>query len=187
LQELIEDCAFYAESIKEAQQMNILLVMEYLWQTFMFLTGDNPFAGPFKGDVVDQDKLLQDVAKENYDVLFFGIYRLQMYVAFVLGQYEQVYRSIMLTRTHLWSYEKIFPGIFGLCHLYTFNALSMLSLYRETEETSYLRLAKKFGSRIKKWARKRVSVRERDRTFPICARCTGLTFSPTRVELVLES
>jgi predicted ATPase len=156
LRQLIEDCEFYADSILEAQQMNILVVMKYLWQTFLFLSGDNHFSGSFQGDIVDQDKVLREVAKENYDVLFFGIYRLQMYAAFVFGQYERVYESILLTRTHRWSYEKIFPGIFGLCHLYTFNGLSMLSLFRKTGDKKYLYLARKFATKIKKWTKKGV-------------------------------
>jgi predicted ATPase len=158
LQELIEDCEFYSESIKESQQMNFLVVVEYLWQTFKFLTGNNKFAGSFRGDIVDSDKVLREVSRENYDVLFFGIKRLEMYVAFVLGQYRHVYDLIILTRTHQWSYEKVFPGIFGLCHLYTFNGLSMINLYRVTKEKRHLRIARKFASQIKKWTTKGVSV-----------------------------
>jgi predicted ATPase len=159
LPELIDDCSYYADSIRESQQMNTLYTMNYLWQTFLFLTGDDVYTGEFSGSIMDQETALSEVAKENHTVLFYGIYRLQMYVAFVFGQYEQVYKAIIITGTHRGAYEQVFPGIFGMCHLHTFNGLSLLSLYRETKESKYLKIAKNFAAKIKKWVKKGVSER----------------------------
>jgi uncharacterized protein YyaL (SSP411 family) len=50
-----------------------------------------------------------------------------------------------------------FVIVLGIYHLYAFNGLSMISLYRETKNKKYLKLAKKFASKIKSWANSEVS------------------------------
>jgi uncharacterized protein YyaL (SSP411 family) len=51
-----------------------------------------------------------------------------------------------------------FVIVLGIYHLYAFNGLSMISLYRETKNKKYLKLAKTFASKIKSWANSEVSV-----------------------------
>ena len=116
----------------------------------LHLTGHDPFTGTLTGEVLDQEKALRE-AKEGFEHLFAAIYRIQMYLAFVLGEHELVYQSIQKTNMDKGYYEQKFPGILGLCHLYAFNGLSMVSLYRDTRDPKYLKLAKQFASKIKKW------------------------------------
>jgi len=47
--------------------------------------------------------------------------------------------------------EVIFPGILGIVHLYAFNGLSMISLYRESDDKKYLKMARKFSAKVKHW------------------------------------
>jgi hypothetical protein len=150
---LLEDYAHYTKFIRDANQTKILAVIVNLWQAILFLTGQNEFTGPLTGDVVNQDAALFEVAEEDFNYLFFAIYRMQMYVAFVLGKHLMVYQSIVRTGFCEGAYERIFPGILGLIHLYAYNGLSMYSLYRETNDKKYLKLAKKFAGTVKKWAR----------------------------------
>lgn len=150
------DCAYYAEQLKDVKQLKILAVLLNLWQCILHLTGENSFDGTMTGDVVQQEQALQG-AGEDYDRLHAAYLRLAMYVGYMLGDHAAVDAAIRNTSMHKGYYEKMFPGIFGLYHLYAFNALSMISLYRKARNRKHLRLAKKFGSRIKKWAMSGVS------------------------------
>jgi hypothetical protein len=180
LETLIADCAFYSEQLREVKQLRILAVLLNLWQTSLFLTGENSFDGTFTGDIVKQEKALSEAGDfEAY--LFVAIHRVLMYVSFVFGEHKAVYEYIMKTDMHKGGYEKgtvgfarnrlflcvirsgsspctidvgsaVFPGIAGIYHLYAFNGLSMISLYRETKDKKYLKLAKSFAAKIKGYA-----------------------------------
>jgi predicted ATPase len=179
LDTLIADCAFYSEQLREVKQLRILAVLLNLWQTSLFLTGENSFDGTFTGDIVKQEKALSEAGDfEAY--LFVAIHRVLMYVSFVFGEHKAVYEYIMKTDMHKGGYEKgtvgfahnrlflkchliriltlhyvgsaVFPGIAGIYHLYAFNGLSMVSLYRETKDKKYLKLAKSFAAKIKGYA-----------------------------------
>jgi predicted ATPase len=156
---LLEDYAHYTKLIRDVNQTKILAIIVNLWQVVFFLTGQNEFTGPLTGDIVNQESALLDVSAEDFNYLFFAINRMQMYAAFVLGKHIEVYKSIIRTSFSAGAYERIFPGIFGLIHLYAYNGLSMFSLYRESNDKKYLKLAKKFAAMIKKWARSGVRPR----------------------------
>jgi predicted ATPase len=158
LQELIDDCSFYSDSIRDASQRNIFLTVQMLWQAFLFLTGDNIFTGRLSGEIVDEEKVLQEIPREKDEIMFFHVHRLQLHVAFVLGQYDLVYKSAELIGASRWLLEKTFPGMAYVYHIYTFVSLSTLSLYRMTKLAKYVRLAKKFASRIKTWVKRGVSI-----------------------------
>jgi predicted ATPase len=112
LETLIADCAFYSDQLREVKQLKIHAVLLNLWQTALFLTGENTFDGTFTGDIVKEAKVLSDAGDfEAY--LFVAINRVFMYVAFVLGEHKLVYGSIKKTEMDNGGYEKVFPGIAG--------------------------------------------------------------------------
>ena len=151
---LSNDFAFYAEQLRQVKQLKILSnLFKVLWQTVLHLTGVNRFTGTITGEVLNQEEAQQEASTDDAKHLFASFNRMQMYLAFVFGQHQLVHRCIRRTGMHLGSYLRLFPGIVGLYHLYAFNGLSMISLYRDTGEEKYLRLARKFASKIKFWAK----------------------------------
>jgi predicted ATPase len=149
LDAMVADLSYYTEQLREVKQLNIRLINLILWQVVLHLTGENPFSGTLSGDVLDQEQALTDM---DVEWIFASVYRMQMYVAFVLDKHRVVYECIRKTHFFNGFYEKIFPGLVGICHLYFFNGLSMTTLYRETKERAYLKLAKKCAAKIKHWA-----------------------------------
>jgi predicted ATPase len=152
------DLSFYTEQLREVKQLHIRLINLFLWQAILHLTGENPFMGTLTGDILEQE---QDLADMDVEWIFASAHRMQMYVAFVFDNHRAVYDSMKKTNFMKGFYEKIFPGIIGICHLYAFNGLSMMALYRETKERTYLRIAKKCSAKIKNWALAGVSVESR--------------------------
>jgi predicted ATPase len=149
LDTIVGDLSFYTERLRDVKQLNIRHLNLILWQAILHLTGENSFSGTLTGHVMDQEQALTDL---DVEWIFASVYRMQMYVAFVLDKHRVVYECIRKTHFFNGFYEKIFPGIVGICHLYVFNGLSMISLYRETKERTYRRLAKKCANKIKHWA-----------------------------------
>lgn len=148
LSSLAADCEFYADQLREVKQLKLQIL--YLWQCVQMLRGDDPFDGLLSGSIIQQEKVLESVMNtKDYDHQFCAIYRIQMYLAFVFNKHQIVYESIKKTNMDKGFYEKIFPGLVGSCHLYAFNGLSMISLYRETRDRKYLSMAKKFASKIR--------------------------------------
>ena len=151
LEALKADCAFYADQLREVKQLNILTTLLVLWQCVLHLTGENTFRGTVTGEIVSQERILEE-AVQDYEYQFGGLYRMLMYVAFVCDEHEIVYLAMKKSEMDKGYFEKIFPGISGIYHLYAFNGLSMVSLYRETKEKKYLKLARRFAGKIKQWA-----------------------------------
>jgi hypothetical protein len=156
LERLEADCSFYAQQLREVNMNRILTVMKNTWQAVLFLTGANSFDGSFAGDVVHEERDLAAAGDFRYQ-LFLSIYRFLMYVQFLLGRHNLVYESIKKTAMDKCSYEKANPSISGIYYLYAFNGLSMIALYRETKGRKYLRMARKFAAKIKRWALGEVS------------------------------
>ena len=147
------ECEFYADRLRDVKQLALLQILSNLWQAVRHLTGDDSYCGPLKGAVVDQDEVLQDVARGGSVYSLNAVYRMQMYVAFVFGMHDEVYQSRLKTKMHEGHYETIFRGIAGIYFLYACNGLSMTSLYRQTQDPKYLQLAKRFASKIKRWVK----------------------------------
>jgi predicted ATPase len=142
LDDVLADCVFYGEQMRDVKQLNSLDTLCQLWQALLHLTGANPFNGKLSGDVANPGIALR------HEHFFATHYRWQMYVAFVLGEYELVYDTIIKTKQHKHFYEEILPGTLGICHLYAYNGLAMISLFRDKKQRKFLRLAKKFTSKI---------------------------------------
>jgi predicted ATPase len=170
---MMADLAFYTEQLREVKQLHIRLINLFLWQAILHLTGENPFMGTLTGDILEQE---QDLADMDVEWIFASAHRMQMYVAFVFDNHRVVYDSMRKTNFMKGFYEKIFPGIVGICHLYAFNGLSMMALYRETKERTYLRIAKKCSAKIKSWALAGVSVESRPTR---ALKCLARISSPT--------
>ena len=148
LDALKSDFAFYTEQLREVKQLKILRALLNMWQSILFLTGDNSFDGSLSGDIVQQGQAIQETGEEaNADHA--SILKTIMYVATILGLHKFVYQCICESGMEKGSYDAIFPGVFSLCHLYAFSALSMLSLFRESKTNKYLKLAKQFAGKIK--------------------------------------
>lgn len=143
------DCEFYAEQLREVKQLKMQLL--HVWQACRNLSGEDPFNGSLSGAVMQQDEFL-DEAKHDRAHQFVAIYRLVMYLAFVFGDHQLVYDCIKMTKMDKGAYEKAMPGMASLVTLYAFNGLSMIALYRETQNRKALKLAKKFAAKIKAWA-----------------------------------
>jgi hypothetical protein len=146
LEIILADCAFYGEEMREVKQRNALDTFSQMWQAVLHLSGSNPFNGTLSGEVANPDITLR------HEHFFATHYRWLMYVAFVLGYYDLVYNTIMKTKQHKGFYEELLPGTLGICHLYAFNGLALISLFRDSKKRKFLRLAKKFAAKIKGFA-----------------------------------
>lgn len=149
---LLEECAFYSEQLKQLKQLSSGAILRILWQCIENLTGGSSSTVVLKGSVMDQDQALQLAQSIGNTYFIAAIYRMQMYLAFVFGDDDLVYTLVKKTDMDSGSYEKVIAGNLGLCHLYAFNGLAMVSLYRKTGEKTYLKLAKKFAARVKAWS-----------------------------------
>ena len=98
LKVLLDDCAFYAQVMRDVKQRtNMLNIILNLWQCVLHLTDANPFSGKLMGDVRNQDEALKSVSGKDHTVLHASIHRMLMYVAFLFGEHELVYESIRST------------------------------------------------------------------------------------------
>lgn len=156
LEVVIADCAFYAEQVREVKQLKTLELMLGLWQCALHLTGEDPFDELVSGEILRQEEVLQTSAND-YKIQHANIYRLQMYMAFVFGKYALVYETIRKTDMDNGYFDTMLQARNDLCHIYAFNGLSMVSLFRETNDRKYLKMGKKFAAKIKSWAKAGVS------------------------------
>ena len=152
LEALKADCEFYSEQLREVKQLKVQEIVLSLWQCARQLAGDDPFDGALTGDIMKQDEVVQESAKD-FELLIASVYRLQMYLAFVFGNYRLVYETIRKTDMDNGYFDTILQSRNDVCHIYAFNGLAMVSLYRETKEKKHLKMAKKFAAKIKGWAR----------------------------------
>ena len=110
LKVVLEECAFYADVMREVKQRTIVLDMLLnIWQVVLHLTGANPYSGLLNGDVRSQEDALRSVKKDDYETLRSSLLMRQAYVAFVLGRHEIVYEIIRLKTMDNGCYGKCSP------------------------------------------------------------------------------
>ena len=151
LDRMSTDIAFYVEQLREVKQLNVLVPLSTLWQTVLHLSGKNEYTGGFSGDVFDADEAIRN-ANQNVDNVRAGISVRVMYLSFLFGNHEAVFQCIKDTGMDKGTYDKLFPGAWVVCPLYTFNAMSLISLYRKSRNRKYLRIARLFAKKVKGWA-----------------------------------
>lgn len=152
LDALLADCSFYAEQLQEVKQLGSLAALRILWQCILNLSAENPNTVVISGEIMDQELLLRAAFAAGNKYLVIAVYRFQMYMAFVFGDYELVYELMCKMDAEYGSYEKVIRGSLGVTHLYAFNGLAMISLYRTTGRQKYFKLGKTFAAKVKRLA-----------------------------------
>jgi predicted ATPase len=152
LESLAADLRVYSNQMKEFKQLKQLSSTLLLWQAILNLMGESENTYVLTGDAMDESEVAMQ-AQTNIH-LFGALRRMQLYIAFYFGEYERVMELIRDTGINY--FEKVMPGIFGLCPLAFMNGIASFAMAAKTGQRKYRKLGLKFTRKVKGWIEKEV-------------------------------